>query len=195
MRLRLLIVGALAVGAWAEAPTTAIKGVVQSRVSVNAESKNVDRNVPVVLRLFDREFGGTLLFEERQTVDVDDAGIFVAVVGSATKGGIPARITDQYSSVWGEYALASEAFINSVNPRQQIAYRSTDIRTDFTVTIPIMTTLCYTCGGSWPYLQGWWNIPYTPYTSGYNVWERGLACAGSPGYRVDTRPFLCSRTY
>jgi hypothetical protein len=191
MRLRLLIVGALAVGAWAEAPVLPIKGVLQSQVSVDTASKGADRSVPVVLRLYDREFGGTMLFEERQTVEVDDAGIFVALVGSATKGGVPARITDENSTVWGEYTLASGAFINAVNARQPIAYRSTDIRTDFSVTIPIMTTLCYTCGGSWPYFQGSWVVPY----SVNNVYERGSACYGSPVERTDTRPYLCGRTY
>lgn len=190
MQVRLFIGAALAVAAWAESPALPIKGVLRGQSSLEGVAKGADRSVSVVLKLYDQEFGGTLLFEERQTVQVDEAGIFVAFVGTSTKGGVPARITDRHATLWGDFALASTAFINTVNGRQQITHRREGIGANAFVFIPTSTTLCFSCGGSWPVFQGSFPVPFFS----FNVQERGSLCSGSPSTsRSDSRPFLCAR--
>jgi hypothetical protein len=189
--MKLFIGVAFAAATWAQSPVLPIKGALQMQAAANPDNKS-NGAVSVVLRLYDREFGGTLLFEERQVVQVDSgSGIFVALVGNATRGGVPARITDQHSTLWGEYVVASAAFINTVQTRQQITHRvSGGIGTDVTFFVNVSDALCYSCGGAWPIFSGSWNVPY----STNNVTERGSLCGGTPIARTDTRPYLCSRT-
>jgi hypothetical protein len=47
-------------------------------------------------------------------------------------------------------------------------------------------SLCYTCGGPWPYLAGTF---YTPRPG--DTFERGNSCAGGLAYRYDTNPRVC----
>jgi hypothetical protein len=184
-----LIGAVVTVAAWAESPDLLIKGTLQVQSSANPDDKSTNRGVSLVLRLYDQKVGGTLLFQERQTVQVDDAGIFVASVGDGTRGGVPASITDRHGTVWGEYVLASTAFINTVNSRQQITHRKEDIGTNVLVNVPTSTVLCFTCGGAWPIRVGDWNVVNAP----NNVRERGGSCALPFILRQDTRPFLCAR--
>jgi hypothetical protein len=186
----LLIGTSFAVAAWAQTPALLMKGTVPQLASANPDVRTENRTVNVVLRLYDAKQNGTLLFEERQTVYVDEAGIFDAVVGSATSGGLPAKVTDGRGTVWGAYELPGIAAANATTERQQITYQKTnDLAPNAWVFVPTSTVLCYTCGGSWPYTVGIFRTPY--YVNG--TFELGSACASPRIYRTDTAPRLCSR--
>jgi hypothetical protein len=47
-------------------------------------------------------------------------------------------------------------------------------------------SLCWTCGGTWPYYGG--TIP-----TRVGATERGASCAGNPVSSSDTIPYLCCR--
>ena len=194
MYLRFILGAALAVivSAQSTVQLQPVKGSVQLQTVADPNDpsgKNQNRSVSVVLKLYDLEFGGRVLFEERQTVQVDEAGMFVAHIGANTQGGIPARITDEHSTMWAEYSLVSGGVrASNVTGRQEMTHRR-GIGTNVLVNVPTSTTLCYSCGGSWPYFQGSWNVVY----SSTNVTERGSSCSGSPTTRGDSRPYLCAR--
>jgi len=186
-----LIGASFAAAAWAQAPVLSVKGAVPQQASTDPSARVDNRTVNVILRLYDRQVGGTLLFEEQQTAWVDDAGIFDVVVGSATRGGVPARITDQRGTVWGEYVISGVASaVNVPAERQQITYRKTeDLSASVVVTVPTSTVLCYSCGGAWPYTSGVIRSPFIV----NGTYERYIGCSGSPIYRTDSAPRLCSR--
>jgi hypothetical protein len=50
------------------------------------------------------------------------------------------------------------------------------------------TSLCFTCGGSWPAFSGAIPLP-----AGSRPIERGSGCSGILSARPDTIPFLCSQ--
>jgi hypothetical protein len=186
-----LIGASFAVAAWAQAPILVIKGTVPQQAWPDPNMKMENRTVNVLLRLYDRQLGGILLFEEQQPVSVDDAGTFAILVGASTPGGVPARITDSRVSVWGEYVLSGMAVAASApTERQQITYRKTeDIASNLWVNVPTSTVLCYSCGGAWPVTSGIFRTPYVV----NGTYERGPSCSGAPINRTDTIPILCSR--
>jgi hypothetical protein len=54
-------------------------------------------------------------------------------------------------------------------------------------SVPGVSSLCYTCGGSWPVFSGAF-----PLASGSQPWERQSGCSGDLTPRPDTFPYLCS---
>jgi hypothetical protein len=77
-----------------------------------------DGPVAVRLRLFDTNSGGTLLFEETQTVMVASQ-TFTVRTGDATAGGVPATLFRDNNSLWIAFALDS-APDTEIGPRTAI---------------------------------------------------------------------------
>ena len=156
-------------------------------------SSTNEASVSVVLRLFDREFGGAKLYEERQTVEVVD-GVFVAFVGQGTREGVPKNVTDSHPVVYAEWSLASSA---SIVPEQRVSVMHTRTNTAIapnavSVSVPVDMSICFTCGGSWPIFSGMSrNGGIT--AAERRVTERGAACSGPLLNRPDTLVFYCSR--
>ena len=156
-------------------------------------SSTNEASVSVVLRLFDREFGGAKLYEERQTVEVVD-GVFVAFVGQGTREGVPKNVTDSHPVVYAEWSLASSA---SIVPEQRVSVMHTRTNTAIapnavSVSVPVDMSICFTCGGSWPIFSGMSrNGGIT--AAERRVTERGAACSGPLLNRPDTLVFHCSR--
>ncbi len=183
----LLIGAATVLATWAQQlapvqqPALPVKGILRG---VSRPDDKAGTVVKVIIRLYDQQFGGSLLFQEQQSVAVAHDGIFVAMAGAATQNGVPARITDQHATVWADYSLAAAAGINLANGRQQITHR----RSDFSPSaIAIDPSLCFSCGGAWPIFAG----AFTPGVN--NPTERGSGCSDVLTVRTDSRPFLCSR--
>jgi hypothetical protein len=182
MQLTRMIVG-VALLAWTSwAQVAPVKGIVQAPWP---NSKGADRSITVVLKIYNEGVGGTLLHQERQTVEVDDAGIFLAPLSASAA----ARLSGQNAKLFGEVSVQGGIFAAAVEGRQQILGVRAEFGTQATIFIPTSTTLCYTCGGAWPVFQGSWNVPYAL----NNVTSRGGACYGAPVARTDTRPYLCGR--
>jgi hypothetical protein len=154
-----------------------------------------DGTVEVVLTVFSARRGGDRLFEEKQTVQVEN-GILFTMIGERTPGGVPAEVF-QNNRVWIEMALAS-APQAPVGTRMASTIRAGAIRdgaqTEVLVNVPVDDTLCFTCGGAWPVFNGSLNqAGCSSVNTGACPTERGSLCGGGHLRRVDTRPFLCSR--
>ena len=184
LRLGFAVYAALTTVALAQQPALPVKGI--APIQLNASGKGT-APVAVDLRLFDREFGGTLLFQEQQKVSVEADGVFVAMVGQATKGGVPVRITNQYATVWAEYSLAGSAGINMAQARQPITHTRPDVSVNLVPDGGQIISLCFTCGGNWPYFSGSFT------NTGTGPTERLNSCSSTLIIRTDSRPFLCSR--
>jgi hypothetical protein len=78
----------------------------------------LDGSVAVRLRLYDASPGGTLRFEETQTVQVISE-TFTVRVGDATAGGVPAPVFRDNSSLWIAFALDSTPDME-IGPRTAI---------------------------------------------------------------------------
>jgi len=183
VHLGIVISATLLRAAWGQQPPLPVKGVVSA--SISPTDKTGVPTVVVVLRLHDRAFGGTLLFQEQQKVAVEPDGIFVAMVGQGTTGGVPAGITAQYATVFADYSLAATPGITST--RQQITHSSSAITPNLVPDGGQLLSLCFTCGGNWPYFSGSFT------NTGTGPTERSSSCSGTLVVRTDSRPFLCSR--
>jgi hypothetical protein len=75
-----------------------------------------DGPVAARLRLYDASSGGTLLFEETQTVNVASEK-FTALIGAATVGGVPTAVFQSSGSVFQAFAL-------DANPDVEIGNRT-----------------------------------------------------------------------
>jgi hypothetical protein len=182
MYLGIVISATLLCAAWGQQPPLPVKGFVSASISPT------DKGLPtvaVVLRLYDRPVAGTLLFQEQQRVAVEPDGIFVAMIGQGTAGGVPASITGQHATVWADYSFASTPGIAS--NRQQITHSQSGVTTNVVPDGGQMVSLCFTCGGNWPYFSGAFT------NTGTGPTERASGCVGTLIVRTDSRPFLCSR--
>jgi len=161
-------------------PALPVKGVLSVSSSPDAKEGT---EATVILRLYDRQFAGTKLYEERQTVTADSLGIFVAFVGEGTRFGVPTSITDAHRTLWAEWALASSPGIVR-EARLEITHKRASGEA---ITVNVNPSMCFTCGGSYPIFSGSWTV------SPANPTERSSSCSGSLITRVDSRPFLCGR--
>ena len=140
-----------------------------------------------VLSIFDSATGGTKLFEETQSIRASGNNLY-AEIGSATSGGVPAHVLSAHPDLWLEISEASAPAI-ALQGRQKVSFRRPNAAgmAPNAIYISVDPSMCFTCGGAFPYLVGSWSTP-TP-----GAYERGGACGGSFTYSTDTRPYLCSR--
>jgi hypothetical protein len=183
-QLGIVISATLLSAAWGQQPAIPVKGFVAASLIAPTDKSAAIQTVSVLLRLYDRQFGGTLLYQERQTVAVEADGIFVAMVGAGTTAGVPARITSTYSTVWADYSLASTP--GNISNRQEITH-SSGATSNLVPDGGQMVSLCFTCGGNWPNFSGSFT------NTGTGPTERAGSCTGTLIVRTDSRPFLCSR--
>lgn len=177
----------MTVVASAQQPNLPVKGI--APIQINANEKG-SAAVVVALRLYDRAIGGNLLFEEQQRVSVEADGIFVAMVGQGTREGVPLRITNQYPTLWAEYSLAGSVGTNNnvAQTRQAITHTRPDgVNITAVPDGGQLVSLCFTCGGNWPYFSGSFT------NTGTGPTERSSGCTSILAVRTDSRPFLCSR--
>lgn len=139
-----------------------------------------DAQVEVILKVYDQEKGGTMLFETKQAVVVTQ-GMYVTFVE------VPSEIISKHPTVWLEAArvtapdLALGERISFVAPT-----RTTQA---FTCDFPNgCASLCSTCGGAYPHFRG--SIPTR---LGVAPFIRGLNCGGDIVPRNDVEPFLCTQ--
>jgi hypothetical protein len=176
----------LAVPQASPALTIPHKAMVSASELVNPSS-NATGAVSLVLRLYAQQTSGAPLFEERQTVTVQN-GSYLAFIGSATPGGIPASIYNAHGTFWIEAVPTSAP--NSAVARVPFTLRrdaSTPVGTDsISLSFAVDPSVCYTCGGAWPIFTGM-------ITSAGHATERGVGCGGVLTYSVDSSPYICSR--
>jgi len=155
-------------------------------VSLNGNQSNGVADL--VLRLFATQTGGTALFTERQSVPVQN-GTYLAFIGSATPGGIPASVYNAYGTFWID-ATPATSLSNDTTPRVPFTLRrdaSTPGTDSVTLSFAVDNSVCFTCGGAWPVFSG--MIP----SSGGHATERHASCSGALTYSTDSSPYICSR--
>jgi hypothetical protein len=144
--------------------------------------------VDLMLRVYADKTGGAPLFQERQTVQVQN-GRYIANIGAATPGGIPAGVYNSRGTFWLE-ADPVGAMNPGATERTPFTLRrdaSTPGTDSITLTFAVDSSICYTCGGAWPVFGG------IVYPGNGHAYERPGACGGALTYSVDGSPFLCSR--
>jgi hypothetical protein len=144
--------------------------------------------VDLILRLYATQTSSTPLFVERQAVPVQN-GSYLAFIGSATPGGIPASVYDAYGTFWIEANPAS-SLSSDTSARTPFTLRrdaSTPGTDAITLTFAVDSSVCYTCGGAWPVFSG--MIP----SAGGHATERPAGCGGNFTYANDGSPYICSR--
>jgi hypothetical protein len=97
-----------------------------------------DGPVALRLRLYNVDTGGTILFEETQTVTVT-AEKFTVRIGNATGGGIPISVFRSNPSVWIAFALDSTPD-TQIGPRTAIT-SSSYAHTALTLPGPVVSTI------------------------------------------------------
>ncbi len=169
--------------------TVPFKAKLSGELASAAAERAVDGKAHFVFSIYSAATGGTKLFEEEQSIAPTGNHLY-AEVGSATHGGIPAHILRQHSTIYLEVARASAPW-NALASRQMIAFKpannSNANSSGFAVSISVDPSVCFTCGGAWPFLVGSWSTP-TP-----GAYERPSGCGGALASSGDTRPYLCSR--
>jgi hypothetical protein len=173
----------------ATAATVPFKAQLSGDLAAAAAERSADGKTRFVFTVYDRATGGTRLFEETQAIRVNGSQLY-ADVGSATRGGIPAQILAQHSNIYIDVARASAPW-SAVGNRQLVAFKPANASNvapnGVYVFVPVDPSLCFTCGGAWPYLVGSWSTPLP------GAYERRSACGGAFASSTDTRPYLCSR--
>jgi len=173
----------------ASAPATVpFKAMLTGELAAAVRDRGPDGKVRFVFSIFDQATGGTKLFEETQDVSVSGK-ILYADIGLGTHGGIPATILQHHSNFYIEIAKASAAFA-PLGSRQLVAFKPSsggNLRPNEWIFVPVDPSICYTCGGEWPYLVGAWSTPLP------GAYERPAGCNGGFVFDNDTRPYLCSR--
>jgi len=164
------------------------KAHVSGSEMVNPSASSSAGAVSLVLRLYSQQSGGAPLFEERQTVPVQ-SGSYLAFIGSATQGGIPASIYNGHGTFWIEAVTASSP--SGAATRVPFTLRR-DASTPSapgsdSITLAVDSSVCFTCGSAWPVFSG--MIP----SAGGHATERAGGCGGSLVYSTDSSPFICSR--
>lgn len=154
------------------------------KASVSGSATSAD----LVLRLFATQTGGTPLFTERQTVAVQN-GRYLASIGSATPGGIPASVYNAHGTFWIDAVPATS--LNDQTVRVPFTLRrdsSTPGTDNISLNFAVDVSVCYTCGGSWPVFSG------MIHSAGSTAWERAGGCAGAlVNGAADASPYICSR--
>jgi hypothetical protein len=140
-----------------------------------------DGEVELILRLYDRDHGGTKLFEDTALVDVSN-GVYVAYAD------VPSAILARYPTVWMEAARAT-APSAAIGARTPFAMkRSGEVQQEAFCSGAGCASLCFTCGGEFTIYAGTIPLP-----SGSMPTERGAACSGALTSMADTAPFLCTK--
>jgi hypothetical protein len=155
---------------------------------INPTGDHANGVVDLMLRVYADKIGGSPLFQERQTVQVQN-GSYIAYIGSATPGGIPASVYNSRGTFWLE-ADPVGAMTSGATQRTPFTLRrdaSTPGTDSITLSFAVDSTICYTCGGAWPVFGG------IVYPGNGHATERPSACGGALTYRVDGSPYLCSR--
>jgi hypothetical protein len=156
----------------------------KARLARNSSVTPSMGKVEYIFSVFNAASGGTKLFEERQSLQAVDGNLY-AQVGSRTPGGIPAHILQNNARLWIEMEKSSSPWA-AEQSRLLLVLRREAVSPNY-VTVYVDPSLCYTCGGAWPYFGGY-------SVSNSYAYERGPGCSGGFSFNYhDSSPYLCGR--
>jgi hypothetical protein len=178
--IKLGIIGAIAISASLMITTVTAQELQTTSVPFKGTIAK-DGDAELILRLYDRAIGGTKLFEETTVVEVSQ-GVYVAFME------VPSAVIARHPTVWMEVARQETPYL-PLGARKPFAMRRAENNPQ-AITCPSggCATLCFTCGGAYPFYNGGW-----PLAAGSMPTERGSSCSGTLTSVADTFPFLCTQ--
>jgi hypothetical protein len=89
------------------------------RVLKDREGERLTGAIEVRFALYEQDEGGTPLWQERQTIQLDRRGHFTAAVGSTTSGGIPAELFGTGKTLWLGHQVLQPGELEQARTRVQ----------------------------------------------------------------------------